>query len=77
MSDVLIIGVVIFVLAAAIGKTLYYTGEALMESDFPVCLPEVVNLILWVFGAVFKGVGFISFRLAPVFGCVYILKELL
>ena len=77
MSDVLIIGVVIFALASAIGKTLYYAGEALMESDFPFSFPEVVDLMLYLFGAVFKGIGFISYKLAVAFGCVYILKELL
>ena len=77
MSDVLIIGVVIIALASAIGKTLYHAGEALMESDFPFCFPEVVDLMLYLVGAVFKGVGFISYKLAVAFGCIYILKELL
>ena len=77
MSDALIIGVAIFFLADNIGTVLFYTGEALMESDFPVSLPERVDQALRFIGMLLNKVGFIANKFAVAFGCIYILKELL
>lgn len=77
MSDALIIGVVIFFLADSFGRILYYTGEALMESDFPITLPSVVCRICRFLGMILNKVGFITNKFAVVLGCAYILRELL
>ena len=77
MRDALIVGVAIFFLADSLGRILYYTGEALMESDFPISLPEKVSRILHFLGVILNKVGFIANKFAVVLGCAYILKELL
>ena len=77
MNDALIIGVAIFFLADNLGTVLFYTGEALLESDFPISLPEKVDRVLRFVGMILNKVGFIANKFAVVFGCIYILKELL
>ena len=77
MNDALIVGVAIFFLANNLGTALSYTGEALMESDFPFSLPERAVQALRFLGAILNKIGFIANKFAVVLGCVYILKELL
>ena len=77
MRDVVIVGVVIFVLFHSLGRALYFSGEALAESDFPICFPEVISAVFYYVGKVLKSIGFLLYRLSAMFACIYILKELL
>ena len=75
MSAIAIIGIIVCFLI--IGKILYPTGEALMESDYPASFPKIVNFTFYLFGAILRTAGLIFYRLAVVLGCAYVLRELL
>ena len=77
MSDAIVIGAVIYVLSAAIGKIVYHTGDNLLDFGLPFSYPEIVDFIVYMVGSILKGAGFVANKLAVVFACVYILKELL